>query len=410
MLDRTPYGASRKTRVTPSSRLASLLHAFHADLAAAGYVVVLQDVRGKYKSEGTYVMNRPLRGRWNPDAVDHSTDAYDTIEWLLANVPECNGRVGTIGISYDGFTALMSLVDPHPALKACVPINPMVDNWIGDDWFQNGAFRQTHAAQYVYAQTTSKTSELTWPLGAHDQYEAWLEAGSAGAMAAKLGLDRLPFWRRLTEHPAYDAFWRDQALDRVLAAKPVRVPTLHVHSQWDAEDIHGALAVHAAMQREDVPPGHNRLVIGPWSHVGVGFDAGASLGAVKFGSETARWFRSRVMLPQPHRRPPQHHPSRAPPWSRSRPAPTPGVPTTHGRRRATAPRRPSPRRCAWTRASGSCSTTPGRSARATTSTSPIPRSRSPTSRARSERAAPPRRTGTAGSWTTSDSQRTGRTS
>ena len=126
-----------------------------AELVRAGYIVALQDVRGKYKSEGDYVMNRPLRGPLNPTKVDHSTDAYDTIDWLVKNVPESNGRVGTIGTSYDGFTALMSLVNPHPALKASVPINPMVDVWKGDDWFHNGAFRQ-EMISYVYGQTAEQ--------------------------------------------------------------------------------------------------------------------------------------------------------------------------------------------------------------------------------------------------------------
>ena len=124
----------------------------------AGYILAIQDVRGKYRSEGDYVMNRPLRGPLNRTAVDHSTDAWDTIDWLVKNVPESNGRVGTIGTSYDGFTALMSLVNPHPALKASVPINPMVDGWKGDDWFHNGAFRQEMIG-YVYGQTVNRTSQ-----------------------------------------------------------------------------------------------------------------------------------------------------------------------------------------------------------------------------------------------------------
>ena len=106
-----------------------------------GYIRVMQDVRGKTWIEGDYVMTRPLRGPLNDTAVDHSTDTYDTIDWLVKNVPESNGKVGILGISYDGFTSLMALVHPHPALRAAVPINAMVDGWRGDDWFHNGAFR-----------------------------------------------------------------------------------------------------------------------------------------------------------------------------------------------------------------------------------------------------------------------------
>jgi putative CocE/NonD family hydrolase len=303
VLDRTPYAAAKASRLAPSPRAEMVLYAIHGELVAAGYIVVLQDVRGKHKSEGVYVMNRPLRGPLNPTDTDHATDAFDTIEWLVTNVPESNGRVGTIGISYDGFTALMSLVDPHPALKACVPINPMVDGWKGDDWFRNGAFRQACTLQYIHRQTTTKGSDVPWPVQRYDQYQTWLDAVSAGGMATQLGLDQLPFWKRVAGHPDYDRFWSEQALDRILAARPLTVPTLHVHSQWDAEDIHGSTDTYAALQAVPGNRANNFLVIGPWSHAGaggIGAEAahqGASLGAIRFGSETGRWFRQQVLLP-----------------------------------------------------------------------------------------------------------------
>jgi putative CocE/NonD family hydrolase len=273
------------------------LYAFHGELFEAGYIVVLQDVRGKYLSEGVYSMNRPLRGPLNAGEADHSTDAWDTIDWLVANVPECNGRVGIIGISYDGFTALMSLVEPHPALRAAVAMNPMVDNWIGDDWFHNGAFRQTLTLQYTWVQTSSKASELRWPTLGHDEYETWLDAGSAGEMARRLGVDALPFWQRVSAHPAYDEFWREQAVDRVLATRPLTVPTMFVRSQWDSEDSYGPMAAYAATAPRGDAPDLRWLVIGPWSHPGVGFHDGAALGALKFGSDTAKYFRREMMLP-----------------------------------------------------------------------------------------------------------------
>lgn len=297
VIDRTPYSAAKNTRMTASPLAAMVVWPFHGDMMAAGYIVVIQDVRGKHKSEGVYVMNRPLRGGLNPAETDHATDVFDTIEWLVNNVPESNGRVGTMGISYDGFTCLMSLIDPHPALKAAMPVNPMVDGWIGDDWFQFGAFRQTVSMQYFYIQTASKASETPWPLTAHDLYETWLEAGSAGAMAAKVGMTELPFWKRVAENPAYSAFWSEQAVDRILADRPPSVPTLMVHSQWDAEDIHGIMDVHTALKARGAIGDKTFLVIGPWSHTSCCGEPGASLGALKFGSDTARHFRQTMMIP-----------------------------------------------------------------------------------------------------------------
>ena len=176
ILDRTPYSAAKFVTRLPSPRAALALPTAYGELAEAGYIIVSQDVRGKYKSEGAYVMNRPLAGPFNDSGVDHSTDAYDTIDWLVKNIPESNGKVGTMGTSYDGFTVLMSLVNPHPALKAAVPFNPMVDTWIGDDWFHNGAFRQTYA-DYIYSQTADKKSEDEWPPPRYAAYESWLTAG-----------------------------------------------------------------------------------------------------------------------------------------------------------------------------------------------------------------------------------------
>ena len=297
VLDRTPYGASALTQVTSSSRAASCLHPLHAELVQAGYILVVQDVRGKYESEGEYLMNRPLRGPLNDTATDHITDAWDTIAWLVANLPECNGRVATLGLSYDGFAALMSLIDPHPALAACVAIAPMVDTWAGDDWFHNGAFRQMPAAQYAYRQTTAKGTGTPWPAIRHDEYETWLRAGSAGVAGRLLGLEQLPFWQRLMQHPDYDDHWRGQALDKLLAGRKLSVPTMLVHSLWDSEDIYGPLAAHAALDANPANRDKTFLVIGPWSHVSTFFLDGATHGPLRFGSDTARTFRQQQMLP-----------------------------------------------------------------------------------------------------------------
>lgn len=293
MLDRTPYSAKKATsrggQLGPYPE--NILSQAYAELVRAGYIVAIQDVRGKYKSEGDYVMNRPLRGPLNKSAVDHSTDAYDTIDWLVKHVPESNGRVGTIGTSYDGFTALMSLVNPHPALKASVPINPMVDVWKGDDWFHNGAFRQ-EMISYVYGQTAAKDSDQQWFTSGYDDYNMFLRYGSASAYGRAMGMEQLPFWQRLMQHPDYDEYWQDQAVDRILAAKPLTVPTLFVGSLWDQEDIYGAPAVFSATKAS--PNAH--LVLGPWHH-GQANGPATALGPFDWGSDTGKWFREKVMIP-----------------------------------------------------------------------------------------------------------------
>jgi putative CocE/NonD family hydrolase len=296
ILARTPYSAGKFTSHAASPHRALLLGGSYGELSDAGYIIVAQDVRGKYKSEGDYVMNRPLVGDLNPTMVDHSTDAWDTIDWLVKNVPESNGRVGAMGTSYGGFTVLMSLVDPHPALKAAAAFNPMVDTWIGDDWFHNGALRQTYA-DYIFQQTASKSSEDNWSPPRYDAYETWLSAGSAAAAANSFGMQQLPFWQRLIAHPAYDHYWSAQAVDKILGARPLTVPTLYIHSQWDQEDIYGATAAFAATYAAaGVSRQNSHLVIGPWRHGGGNGD-GSSLGAIKFDGDTGRWFRRNVLLP-----------------------------------------------------------------------------------------------------------------
>jgi putative CocE/NonD family hydrolase len=293
MLDRSPYSAdkatSRNNQFGPWPE--NILSPAYSELVRAGYIVAIQDVRGKYKSEGDYVMNRPLRGPLNRTAVDHSTDAWDTIDWLVKHVPESNGRVGSIGTSYNGFTALMTLVNPHPALKASVPMNPMVDVWKGDDWFHNGAFRQ-EMISYVYGQTAAKKSDEDWFTSGYDDYNSYLRHGSAAAYGRAMGMEQLPFWVRLTQHPDYNEYWQAQAVDRILGAKPLTVPTLLVDSLWDQEDIYGAPAVFAAVKSS--PNAH--LVLGPWHH-GQENGAAATLGPLDWGSDTGKWFRQNVMIP-----------------------------------------------------------------------------------------------------------------
>ncbi len=296
LLTRTPYSASSRVTRHQSSRLASVVPQMNDTSVAAGYIIVYQDVRGKYGSEGEYVMTQPIRGPLNRTATDHATDCYDTIEWLVKNVPESNGRVGTIGGSYEGYTTLMSTVNPHPALKVAVPFAPMVDGWMGDDWFHNGAFRQDGALEYTYEQEASRKNELLWWTDTYDTYEFYLRAGNVGSLAASRGLEQLEFWRMLAAHPSYDDFWQGQAVDKLLAKKPLTVPMMIVGGLFDQEDIYGAPALYEALAPKDPSGKMIHLVLGPWNH-GQGRREGRGIGMIQFEGDTAGWFRRKVMQP-----------------------------------------------------------------------------------------------------------------
>jgi uncharacterized protein len=298
LLTRTPYNATELTSHAASSHLGPILNGYDnavEPIVEGGYIRVVQDVRGKYGSEGDYVMNRPLQGPLNPTKVDQATDTYDTIDWLVKNVPESNGKVGILGISYDGFLPLMALVNPHPALKVSVPMNPMVDGWMGDDWFHNGAFRQQNMP-YIYEQDGSRTNDFKWWTSNYDDYDMFMEAGSAGELGKRRGLEQTGFWRKILEHPSYDSFWRDQAVDKLLAKEPLKVPVMLVHSLWDQEDIYGAIAVYKAIEPKDTNNDKVFLVMGPWHH-GQEIYEGSSLGALKFHSDTALYFRRHILRP-----------------------------------------------------------------------------------------------------------------
>jgi putative CocE/NonD family hydrolase len=298
LLTRTPYDATALTTHAESAHLGPILTGYDNAtdvIVEGGYVRVVQDVRGKHGSEGDYVMNRPLRGPLNPTPVDHATDTWDTIDWLVKNIPETNGKVGILGVSYDGFLPLMALVNPHPALKVAVPMNPMVDGWMGDDWFHNGAFRQQNMP-YIYNQEATRSSDVKWSTSHFDDYDMYMQAGSAGELGRRRGMEQLGFWQKLLEHPAYDAFWRDQAVDKLLAAQPLKVPVMLVGSLWDQEDIYGAIAVYKAIEPKDTANDMVFLVLGPWYH-GQEIGDGNSLGALRFGSDTALAFRRETLGP-----------------------------------------------------------------------------------------------------------------
>jgi len=298
LLTRTPYNATELTSHAASSHLGPILNGYDNAtevIVEGGYIRVVSDVRGKYGSEGDYVMNRPLRGPLNPTPVDHATDTYDTIDWLVKNIPETNGKVGILGISYDGFLPLMALVNPHPALKVSVPMNPMVDGWMGDDWFHNGAFRQQNMP-YIYEQDGSRTNDFKWWTSHFDDYDMFMQAGSAGELGRRRGLEQTGFWRKLLEHPSYDAFWREQAVDKLLAKEPLKVPVMLVDSLWDQEDIYGAIAVYKAIEPKDTKNDKVFLVMGPWHH-GQEIGDGSKLGALKFNSDTGLYFRQQILRP-----------------------------------------------------------------------------------------------------------------
>jgi putative CocE/NonD family hydrolase len=298
VLTRTPYEAKHLTANRQSLHLGARLWGYDnavETIIEGGYIRVVQDIRGKYRSEGDYVMNRPMHGPLNPTPVDESTDTYDTIDWLVKNVPETNGKVGVLGISYNGFLSLTPLINPHPALKVAVPMNPMVDGWRGDDWFHNGAFRQQNLP-YIYEQTGTRANDELWQSGSFDDYDLYMRAGSAGELGRQHGMEQIGFWNKVIAHPGYDSFWREQAMDQILARAPLTVPTMLVAGLWDQEDIYGAIAVYKALYAEPTNRGKLFLVLGPWYH-GQQIGEASALGSIRFGSDTGLYFRREILTP-----------------------------------------------------------------------------------------------------------------
>ena len=294
VLTRTPYDAHKAAADSDSPIMAQVLRPGDREMAAAGFIRVYQDVRGKYKSDGVYEMTRPPRGPLNTTETDDTTDAWDTIDWLVKNVHESNGRVGMIGSSYEGWTVVMALLHPHPALKAAVPESPMVDGWMGDDWFHYGAFRVPNF-DYIAEQTEQKGNGDGVPRSQYDDYTTFLRAGAVGDYASHAGLEQLGWWSKMRAHPAYDSFWQDQALDHLVGQHPSTVPTMWEQGMWDQEDMWGANHSFAALKKA----GHeatNWLVIGPWFHSQVG-GTGYSLGPLLWDGDTAGQFRRDMVMP-----------------------------------------------------------------------------------------------------------------
>lgn len=282
LLDRTPYGVKGASPSRASGR---------PELAKEGYVFVFQDIRGRFDSEGEFLMDRPPRDRRDTRSVDESTDTYDTIEWLIKNVPNNNGRVGIYGVSYDGWLAAVALIDPHPALKASSPQAPMTDAWMGDDFFHNGAFRMSYGYEYSKWMEYGKPDDdpVSFEI---DSYDWYMKIGTLSALARTLA-NRSPTFNSFVEHPAYDDYWKARSSERYLPC--TTVPTLVVGGWWDQEDEYGALATYRALEKCD----KNRnvaVVMGPWNHGGWG-GRGRRLGSIDFGSETGTYFKQEIQAP-----------------------------------------------------------------------------------------------------------------
>lgn len=288
MLERTPYQA-------PTAE--SWAQGKYKALAADGYIFVFQDIRGRYKSEGQFIMQRSpvslLNSRQDPAIVDEVTDAYDTIDWLVRNVARNNGRVGIIGISYPGWTAGMATLAPHPALKAASPQASPTDMYLGDDFHHNGAFRLSYGFEYATRMETSR-EQARFSFDRLDTYDWYLRLGSLTNINARYLHGQIPTWNDFVEHPNYDQFWQEQAMAGYL--KSVKVPTLVVAGWWDQEDFYGPLKMYETLEPHD-RQGHNFFVAGPWNHGGWARGEGSSLGRIRFGSNTAQHYREQIEAP-----------------------------------------------------------------------------------------------------------------
>ena len=286
IIQRTPYGV-------PTCPLGEIAVAYR-ELAADGYHFVFQNIRGRGRSEGLFVMNRPLRRAGDTTGVDEATDTYDLIEWALANVPRNNGRVGVTGVSYPGWLAEVPLAYPHPALKAVSPQAPMTDTWMGDDFFHQGAFRMSFGFEYGWGMEAGMVGLPARRQDRYDAYDFYLQFPTLRALWETTGANRLPTWQNFIGHPAYDGVWQSRAFQRGVTG--VAVPTLTVGGWWDQEDLYGPLATYAALERFD-GRGVNRLVMGPWSHGGWSRPGGDSLGNLHFGQAASDSFRLNIQAP-----------------------------------------------------------------------------------------------------------------
>jgi hypothetical protein len=287
LITRTPYGLRNDT-----NGFALTLRNAYRELADGGFIFVFQDIRGRYKSEGEFVMLRQPRDQRDAKSIDEGTDTYDTIEWLLKNIPGHNGRAGILGVSYPGWLVTMALIEPHPALKAASPQAPVADMFLGDDFHHNGAFRLSYGFEYAALLETGRTN-YTFKFDKYDTYEWYLQLGPLRNANEKHFKGKLPTWNDFVAHPNYDYFWQRQAAWQHL--KQPKVPTLNVGGWWDQEDFYGPQQTYVTFEKSD--PNHfNHLVLGPWNHGGWGGN-GSTLGPLNFGNDTAKHYREKIQLP-----------------------------------------------------------------------------------------------------------------
>jgi len=292
LMERTPYGVDGAT--------SDSINREYTTLAQSGYIFVMEDIRGRFESQGKFVMMRPIAAHHdpkssNPDWIDESTDTYDTVAWLVQHVPDNNGRVGVVGVSYPGFLAAEAGIDPNPAVKAISPQAPMTDVWLGDDFFHNGAFRETYGYDYVLGMESSKKN--TFGKLNEDAYTYFLKAGSAAAAGEEGGLTDLPTWKAFLSNPSYDAYWQARAVQPHLAAiaPGAMVPTLEVGGYWDQEDMWGPQEEYAVLKPHDTK--HVVfMALGPWNH-GEWVRTTRHLGVVDFGSATGDYLREKIEAP-----------------------------------------------------------------------------------------------------------------
>ncbi|MGA9672152.1 MAG: CocE/NonD family hydrolase [Terracidiphilus sp.] len=287
LIQRTPYGCDETNRASFS--------AGRPELAREGYLYVCADIRGRYKSEGEFVMSRPLADHHDPKAIDESTDTYDTVAWLLQNIPNSNGRAGFVGTSYPGFLAMMAGIDPHPAVKAISPQAPMIDVWMGDDFFHNGAFRQTYGYDYILRMESSKEqTKVNYGKDKdgqqRDGFDFFLERGSFAEDVKKSGSKMLPTWKLFLDHPAYDNFWSSRGVEHHLDT--VSVPTLSVGGYYDQEDMYGPQIEYSTLEPHDTNH-QNFLVLGPWRH-GSWASSSRHLGNLNYTEPIGKEFRSQI--------------------------------------------------------------------------------------------------------------------
>jgi len=290
IFERTPYGLNDDAKGF-SGRLSA-----YGELIPEGYIFVFQDIRGRYGSEGQFVMFRNPRDKSDPKAIDESTDTSDTIDWLLKHVPNHNGRVGILGISYGGLLTTMALLDPHPALKAVSEQASPADQFLGDDFHHNGAFRLSYGFEYSALMETSKVN-FHFAFDQYDTFEWYLRLGALSNANEKYLHGGLPTWNDFVAHPNYDSFWQKQAFAPYLNALPsLTVPTQNVAGWWDQEDFYGPVKIYELLEKKDSR--HlDYLVAGPWNHGGWAHGDGRTLGKIDFESDTSRYFREKLQAP-----------------------------------------------------------------------------------------------------------------